>query len=266
MGAHVEHKFERGYILDEERLRKIHNLLESRISKYSTPLSPQYKVFRGDSLSYETGSVEDVVNEDNDDWRAITRVELFAEQGEVFRFRLTFAKDTVSLFINGDDRDAVFLLFSDVREYIRNEILAGRKPNRDVTRAISFLIALGPMIAVMFYLAHSTRVDTALASKALSTNDLAEKINFLVRNAVQGQSPVGWLPWVMLLTFVTVALSDSFVKLWRFLFPTDLFLFGKRKVQFEKRRSLVSKLFWGVAVSLAVSALAGILVWRLTSK
>jgi hypothetical protein len=48
-----------------------------------------------------------------DDWRAITRLELIAEQGEAFRFRLTFAKDGVSLFINGDDRDAVFLLFSD---------------------------------------------------------------------------------------------------------------------------------------------------------
>ena len=47
---------------------------------------------RGDSYAYETNSVEDVIGEDNEDWRAITRLELIASQKGDFDFKLNFSK------------------------------------------------------------------------------------------------------------------------------------------------------------------------------
>jgi hypothetical protein len=35
MGAYLEHKFHRGFFLDEEKLRKLHDLIVARIGKAS---------------------------------------------------------------------------------------------------------------------------------------------------------------------------------------------------------------------------------------
>ena len=266
MGAFVEHDFERGFILDEERMRKIHNLIESRISKYPTPLSLRYRVSRGDSLSYETASVQDVVNEDNDDWRAITRLELFAKQEDVLTFRLTFAKERVFVYIIGNDRDAVFLLFSDLREYIRNEVLAGRKFDRQTARLVSFGIIPLAMFSLLFAIARSWKVDPQLTSKVLATNDLVEKLNFLIQDRIREPASFHALPWLLAVMVVGFAGGDVLVLLWNSAFPTNLFLFGKRKATFDKRRRLLGNIFWVVIVGLIVSAVAGLIVWRLTSK
>lgn len=265
-GAFVEHDFKRGFILDEARLRKVHDLIESRISKYPIPLSLRYKVFRGDSLSYETSSVLDVVNEDNDDWRAITRLEVFAIQENVFTFRLTFSKERVFVLIIGNDRDAVFLLFSDLREYVRSEILAGRKPARDTARLVSLCIIAIVMIEYFIKFLHGMTVDPSLVSRALSTNDLADKLNFLIQRL--GESPPGFyaLPWLLAVAFVAAVAGDVIAPAWNFAFPTNVFLFGKRKAAFEKRQRLLGNIFWVVIIGLIVSALAGLFVWRLTIK
>ena len=264
MGALVEHDFERGFVLDEERLRKIHDLVETRISKYATPLSVRYKVSRGDSLSYETLSLQDVVNEDNDDWRAITKLELFTTNDETFKFRLTFGSGTVSLSITGDDRDAVFLLFSDLREYIRNEVLAARKVHRATVRLLTLAIFPLVMIGAFFYVVRSTRVDPALASKALASKDVAEKVNFLISDRL-AYTHVGYvLPGMMVLLLILMVSPDALIAAWGFIFPSNAFLFGKRKSHFEKRRRLVSNIFWVIIVGMMVSAIAGMLVWRFT--
>lgn len=266
MGAYVEHDFERGFMLDEERLRKIHDLIERRISKYPTPLSLRYKVFRGDSLSYETGSVQDVANEDNEDWRAITRLELFATEKDIFDFKLSFSKKGVIVEIRGNDRDAVFLLFSDLREYIRNEILAGRLLARDTARTVSLSLSLLMMMGLLYYVTRTMRCDPHLVSKALSSNDLAEKLNLLIQESTAATPGSRAIIWFAVLMLVPLLGSGAVQAAWNAAFPANVFLFGKRKAAFEKRRRLLSNVFWVIIVGLIVSAVAGVLVWWVTSK
>jgi hypothetical protein len=265
MGAYVEHGFERGFILDEERLRKIHDLIENRISKYPTPLSLRYIVFRGDSFSYQTSSVDDVVNEDNEDWRAITMLELFASEEEGFTFRLTFSKRGVFVRITGDDRDDVFLLFSDLREYIRNEVLSGWRIDRLTARLLGLIFTILVLLGALYFYTRVT-YDPHLFSEALSTNDLAKKLNFLIQESAR--SYTGGRSILVLTGVLLVALlgGEGLPTVWNAAFPTNLFLFGKRKVTFDKRRRLLANIFWVVIVGLIVSALAGLFVWRLTSK
>jgi hypothetical protein len=92
--AFVEHAFRGGFLLDETRLRKLKDIIESRETRGSDS-KMLYRVYRGDSYSYETASVDDVVNED---WRRITRLDLRISRPEPegakkddFCFLLTFS-------------------------------------------------------------------------------------------------------------------------------------------------------------------------------
>ena len=267
MGAFVEHDFERGFILDEVKLRKIHDLIESRISKYPTPLSLRYKIFRGDSLSYETDSVEDVAKEDNEDWRAITKLDLVATQKDIFEFKLSFSKKGVIVEITGNDRDAVFLLFSDLREYVRNEVLVRRVLSRDAALAVGLSVMLLVMIGFIYYSMRHMKSDPPLVSKTLATSDLAEKLNFLIEERGRtsfGLREIGWFAAIILTPVLTF--SGAIEAVWKVVFPANVFLFGKRKTAFDKRRRLLSNVFWVIIVGLLVSAVGGLLVWWVTSK
>lgn len=266
MAAFVEHDFERGFLLDEERLRKIHDLIESRTSKFPTPLSPKYKIFRGDSYSFETNEVAVVAAEDNDDWRAITKLEVLVRQVDVFDFKLSFSKNGLVAEITGDDRDAVYLLFSDLREYIQNEVLVGRSMSRDSTRTmglvVMFLITMGIMYSTF---SRSMVSDADLVTQLLATDNINDKLNFLIEEKKRTSPGMDTMAWFGLLMLAAVlGPTGALQAAWKAIFPSNVFLFGRRKATFEKRRRIVSNLFWVVAVGLVVSSVAGLLVWRLT--
>jgi hypothetical protein len=140
---------------------------------------------RGDSYAYETNSVEDVIGEDNENWRAITRLELIASQKGDFDFKLNFSKKGVTVEIVGDDRDAVFLLCSDLREYIRNEVLAGHLLSRNTALTMGLFFVLSLLMAFFYNLSLSTQPAPDLVAKALAADNLAEKLNFLIEERIQ---------------------------------------------------------------------------------
>lgn len=96
MAAYVEHSFAKGFLLDEERLRKLNSLIGERLGKAAPPLKHSFRVYRADSYSYETANVDDVAKEDNTNWQRITRLEIKAEQKDVFEFVLTFSDEGTS--------------------------------------------------------------------------------------------------------------------------------------------------------------------------
>ena len=73
MAAHVEHEFVRGFVLDEERLRKLTHLIAQHLDPSTTGGSYEFRVYRGDAFAYTTPSVEDVLKEDNSDWKRLTK-------------------------------------------------------------------------------------------------------------------------------------------------------------------------------------------------
>jgi hypothetical protein len=89
MAAYVEHRFDKGFLLDEERLRKLVSIISQRLTKSEPPTPHNLRIFRADSYSYETENVQDVINEDNADWRRITKLEIHAKREKEFEFDLT---------------------------------------------------------------------------------------------------------------------------------------------------------------------------------
>ena len=134
MAAYVEHHFLKGFLLDEEKLRKLVNIINQRLSRSTPPISHKFRVFRADSYSYETDNVEDIINEDNTDWRKITKLQIKALSEKEFEFDLTFSNDGTDIKINGD-------LMTDLADsYFTDRICPGWF--RPGTERLDFLIKL----------------------------------------------------------------------------------------------------------------------------
>lgn len=266
MSAHVDFDFRKGFILDEVRVRKLHELVEIRLQKLPEPAPLRFMVFRGDAFAYETPDVAQVVAEDSSDWRSITRLDLLAQAKDSIDFHLIFSAKQVTLSITGDDRDSVFLLFSDIREYVNNEVLSGRPLSRDVSRILGLGIMFFGMMGLLWSTMSTLEPNKEAAMAALASPDVGEKLNFILLDRISkmpGSSMGAWLA-VMLLSFF-VSLSSVIESLWRFLSPTNLFLFGMRKQVFERKQALKGRALWGILIAFVVSVLAGVFLSALNS-
>ncbi|MFZ2634452.1 MAG: hypothetical protein WA081_06140 [Desulfosalsimonadaceae bacterium] len=268
MAAYVEHRFKQGFLLDEERLRKLVNLIDQRLSKAEPPIKQNFRVFRADSYSYETTNVDDIVNEDHADWRRITRLQLEANREKEFEFELTFSEDGTSLKLNGDDRDQVYLLLSDLREYLKNEVNTCVHISRDTRRILSLVLPI-LLISVFVALAFWKIPDTPSSEdiqRILNSNDLEEKVNFLISNKKETNRGLRYtIPLLILMPLVMVlGITDIAEKVIIFLCPSNLFLFGPQKQKYDRRRRILGNLLWGVLIAFVISLLAGLAVWKLT--
>lgn len=270
MAAFVEHSFDGGFMLDEACLRKLKDIIETRQAKTNGFPKLKYRVYRGDSYSYETEAVDDVVNEDNADWRRIKRLELHLGDNQELRFRLSFSNEGCDLRITGADRDAVFLLFSDIRDYVHNEIMTAHtlseKNAKIISTAVGTTIMAATLLVPLHFLNALSRHNPELLQNALSNHDAAAKLDYLIRETARpiefGRWPYLSLP--LLVIALSLVSSNSLQSLLTSIFPGNQFLFGKRKQISEKRQRLVSNVLWVVVVGSVVSVLGGLAVWYLT--
>jgi multisubunit Na+/H+ antiporter MnhB subunit len=264
MSAVVEHSFTGGFLLDEERLRKIRDILHTRLGKAGSHVKPAYRVYRGDSFSYVTDAVEDVAKDENEDWRRITRLDIKVEDESLLKLFLLFSSAGCELRIVGDDRDEVFLLFSDLRDYIGNEVVNRERIFSPGIRTVMVVLVMLTTTVLAAWMLSRFRTDPQVVGKAMASSDVGEKLNYLIDNTRKsdpGQLGLG----LIVLAFIFVGVTAfPFDRVSRYLFPRNEFLFGQRKVDFDKRQRLVSNLFWLVGVGLAVGVAAGIIVWLAT--
>ncbi|SRR5258708_7280942 len=260
MAAFVELSFEKGFLLDEERLRKLREIIEKR----SNPATLSYRVFRGDSYSYVTNQIDDVIKEDNEDWKRITRLDLSVRNPERLDFLVSFTKKGCELRITGSERDEVFLLFTDLRDYIQHEVANVRKsPSSSTMRVFSIILLVLTMSTILWRIGSSEKHDPVAVKQALSAQDLRTKLDFLIQDLGNRDMP-RMLPLFFVGGFLLIFFGDGFGKLVAYLNPSNEFLFGKRKQTFEKKKGFITKMAWGVGVGLIVSIVAGLIVWAMT--
>jgi hypothetical protein len=245
MAAYVEEKFELGFILDEAKLRKIADVIESRTSRNSL----LYKVFRGDSYSYETIELGDVIQEDND-IKMIDSSDL--------DFSLVFSRDGLSISITGEDRDSVFLLYSDLKEYIKNQVLKSQLISYDAAPTVGLFISLTALSIVLYYMMHPlVNIDKEYINQILSSGDIHKKIDYMIYSKLRNEEAVKPFIFPVLMFIPFVFSARAIRSIMKFVSPTNVFLFGHRKFKYEDKNSLISKIFWGVIVATCVSIVAG---------
>lgn len=274
MRAFVEHQFTKGFILDEERIRKLNEILIKRGEEFSPDASPTYEVIRADSIKYETKDVQEIVNEANAEYKKITELRVVMGEQKDFELNLDFNDDgKTDLTISGSDRDKVFLLFSDLREYIENEVCTIRLWIENIgSNSFSLIMSLIYIIMPIFFILIVTRrydISPAIVESVLKSNNVSEKVNYLIerdyrmfRIISEGQLSL-WLIGLFVIFCVLFLLAINrrpFIRMFRRFFPSHLFMFGKEIEREKKRQQQRTNFFWGVIIAAVVSLVTGIVL------
>lgn len=324
MTAFVEHEFEKGFALNEEHLRKISEIITSRVEafiKEETPAQQEtfdlikrrlelfttsktspsdediralverisfyielddeshkaitFKVHRGDYY-FTTEKIEDVINEENFEWKKIEQIEVYSGKRKIFEVEIKFTREgrksyernRTLLRIEGKDRDFVYLLFSDLRQYISNEInVISGIPARifqTLLNISSFLVLLLPLYIYIRWTGRNTPASLD-RNQVLQSQDVIQKLNYLIqKDTVSGTSVLFVLAYVVI-AFILFIYSVALISdLTAYLFPKYTFLFGKEISIYNRKLTLRRNIFWVVVVGSVISILTGLLVWGIT--
>jgi hypothetical protein len=271
LGAFVDNEFTKGYILDEERLRKINEILITRGSQIHNECQPMYKIYKADSFSYTTENLEKILQENNADWEKIERITIFMKYNDDFLLNLDFGDENIKLHIEGKERDIVFLIFSEIKQYIGNEV-AVIKPliTKKMKPFIPLFFSLIIVIFLMFSMFNNDTFTTKTSiskDNALGSQDINLKINYLIETQTDPSSAKS-LPYLLIgmlfAMFIPVIGVDFLLKPIRYLFPNHIFLIGKEIEKHKKRISLRQNLLWVVIIGTLVGIGAGLFVWFFT--
>lgn len=274
MAAFVDHSFDRGFLLSEEHIRKLHSLLVSRCAQLDPNCQPTYQVYRADNFTYKTQSIDDIIKEENSDWQQVVKLEAEIDNDNL-ELSLVFDKegDNGHLHIEGDDRDVVFLLFSDLRQYLSNEVMTLRKITKIVNylQAIPFLMMVILLITLAFEITAPSPPNNMEenASTALQASSVEEKLDFLITTTVEERDPPAPSSrYFALLFLIAFALSpflilsgprNFIVKLVERLYPPNIFLIGREIERHEKRLRWRERIVWVIGIGILVNVAAAVI-------
>jgi hypothetical protein len=265
MAAYVQHEFRRGFVLREENLRRINEIIRKRANFDSESRKLEIHVKRVDAFSYKASTIDEVLSEENSDADMIKSItfECVDKESDYF-INLDFdASDGVYLRLVGPDRDEVFLLFSDLKAYVEAEVAKAWKYDIPTIKAAIVVLSMFMLFGgVMYTIAAS--VDSDALKKAILSNDVNEKLNYVLtqrqRTPYEGFVLMGGLSVSAIMSAFVV--PRTLVKGIRYLFPSNEFLIGKQIQRYAKRMTLRQNLFWGVVVAAAVGIATGYLLER----
>lgn len=269
MAAYFEYSSDTGYYLDEERIRNLHKIITESHKNNDDSHSIEFEVYRSDNFHYKTGELEEILKEDNSEWRKITAIEISSTNNSTLidsSLQLTFSipkrknrSPQISLYLQGKDRDFVFLLGSELRTYLDNEVKyrvprlvswikkgeSGSVPYEIFTRSL----LLGLQFLLLFALIYLS---------IWNISDLLSIIEYSERDSsASSHSKVIFFAATLafLLTSIIIIPLVSY-----YLFPNCLFLFGKELSIHQKKIQIRSNLFWVVVVGLLISILGGVIL------
>lgn len=274
------HSFEKGFLLDEGRLRRIDTILHRRVAHLEGS-DIRYHVKRTDGMSYDTASIEIIVNEDNFDSRAIEEIVATHRpeswKVEELEARLKFSKRYgVELSIKGVDEQTVEALNSELMDYLHNDVAILPDTERRLSTVFTILpiVLLGAPFIIMFVaaaiivVAQPSLVQPDL-NAILASDDINGKLNYLIRESDQATSgtsariTLGLFGWLILIGFIMII--EGRIKNWICgLFPHNIFLFGSQIERYEQTKKRQENWKWGIGIAIIVNILAGFLVWFLT--
>ena len=250
MPAKIDTEFKRGFILSEENLAKIDDIIRKRLESSSNDFSLKYEVHRTDDalITYQVSS--EVIEEENSKRNCINGVTINAKSnGNKLQLIFRQGSDT-KLVLEAEDRDLALLLTADLKEYLNSEVFV-RKFSKLVRLLDSknfflffMLIAFLPLVLFTMFIDQPDSLNLAVAT-------VDEKLNFLVQresanDALNSRPYLSFFPIFLILSAIFLTSTASF------LYPTDIFYWGKEVSRFDKQRSLRSKIFWSVFVACAV--------------
>lgn len=285
VGAYIKDRLPKGFMLDEEKLRNIHELITKRTEAEGFEEQPLYKVYRADALVFSTEDIDLVIGEENSKSRRIERLSIRIDSSEheniELRLGLDFSKYGTDIDIEGTDKDLVNLLSLDLQSYLSREVNTKKKwnvYNIVVTAMFVGLFVWAVIWAVLFHTS-PVRLFNSANSVDLESLTLEQKIDFLVltnfptnlfvRSANRSFEVFFWvyLAYVLFLAYILyLDRAGRLESLYEYINPKDFFLFGRERERYEQILRLRSNIFWAVGIGLTVSVVGSLLVWAITGS
>lgn len=251
MNAHLETTFKRGFLLTEEALIKLDDIIRKRLRTNDPAAKLQFKVFRADGMLVEFDSPTAVAAEENSSRNAIKRVEILSSE-QSYKVSLKFdPKDNTDLAIEANDRDLAYLLSSDIKDYLHSEVLKFRSFSFDsaLNSKIVFPLLMLPMSLVTLYgMKENPRPE--IVSEVLKSGDVQTKLNFLIETRVtQDVGPMkyyffGLIGALIVMFFIGSILDKAY--------PRNIFYWGKAAQSHDKLLGVREKIVWGIVIAFVI--------------
>lgn len=259
MNAHLETSFKRGFLLTEESLIKLDDIVRKRLTAADPQAGVRLKVFRADGMLVEFDNPSGVAAEENSSRNAIRRVEIYSST-EVYKISLKFdAKENTTLEIEANDRDLAYLLTSDIKDYVQSEILKFRSFTFDsaLTSRNIFPFVMLPMMFLSF--ASIKEVPSPEVMSALiASDDVQAKLNFLIDSRTsQDPGVFKWYLGGIVALLVSLFFAGSLLDR---AYPRNVFYWGKQAQVHDRLLRLREKIVWGVIIAFVIGIFSTVAV------
>jgi len=278
MAAFIDFELKKGFILDEERIRKLHDILCKRIDEIDKDLKPIYTVYRDDYYTYETEDITDIIKEENCKRNKINELTIKVEKEKSIDFNLYLSYDKrTKLHIEGEDRDIVFLLASDVKDFLKADVhtVINFKQLLSPFYRLIGLIAMAVSTIILFVstkkLSYSMVSDSV--KELINEGSINDKLNYLINCEIETKygsinSYTTIITILLFISIISLILSiykkNIINKCVNYFFPSYLFLIGNEILRYKKMKELRGKILWTIIVGVIVSVIAGIIVTRIS--
>jgi hypothetical protein len=276
--AGLRKEYTRHFLVDEARLRKIHNVLLEHARRLDEETYLRFYVERENNSFYETKAIEEVLSDDNAPGKTIRTVSLELHRvnpSEDERFKpeaerkplayVAFARsrDTkVVFFVAGDRRDWCFLLADELDTQIQR-CLTHRNLAWLASRSLDIVVffTLGALVLIWLIWLTSSPVPPEISSKEISTMPVDQATRKILEILSKKSVKVDYSGPILWLILAVVVAILELRPLSRLLGKTarSVFYWGDMVAlqdRFEKR---MTQLKWGIGVAFVVSVLGSII-------
>ena len=260
MNAHLETNFRRGFLLSEENIIKLTDIISKRLAPFESDARVLFKVYSIDGMLLELDTPSSVAAQENSSRNAVKRVD-FVSSGASCKLLLQFdPEDNVDLKIESSDRDLAYLLFSDIKDYLHADVLKFRSFSFDAALNSRNAIPVFMLPFFLFpFLMEKEGPSAATVSKVIESKDAQTKLNFLIEHRPNNYDlgkvsnfAVSFMAIFFLFIFIGPILDKAF--------PRNIFYWGKAAQAYDLLLKTREKVIWGVLVSFIIGIAATLFV------
>jgi hypothetical protein len=259
MSAKIIKKFPKRFELNEETLRRIYSDIKKRVPDENHK-DIIFEIFREDSLVYRTSEVDRILTEDNDSTRKIKNIKIeYADPSLLLEIYFD-SEQGVEFTVAGEVRDDVYLLASELKEYIQKEVC--NIPSLNFSNQKSFLLIFTSFMLAFFIYSMMNMApqltDTEILNSILASTSANEKLDYLIKSReVKIKIPSFFYVMMMFPVMIIVLTVVPFKKVFNYLYPGNVFLFGKQVSVIANRRSTAKNFFWGGLIAFLIAISTG---------
>lgn len=186
MSAYLTTSYKKGFLLTEEALIKIDDLIRKRLVAADPEAKVIFRVFRTDGMLLEYDAPSEVVAEENAARNAVKKIEIVCEL-KAAALKMTFdSSESVDLKLRSENRDLAYLLFSDLKEYLTAEVLKFRAFTFDaVLSSRTFLPIVMLLIPLLTLFAVRDAPKPEVTAVMIQSVDIHQKLNYLVQQTTK---------------------------------------------------------------------------------